>query len=289
MAWVLSFVDMLALIFAVSMSTNIRSESWVSAAMSAIRTVFRRAHGDWEANSVQTEQLKAMGRLARPIRAKYTISIDLRPILLDIQSHDYSDGAEGIRLLQNDTMFMWRMMTARRSSCMHGWDVENAKDGRPPHTQLRNSNEEEVECVEDAVVMETRIWNPKDEKEDWSDWIIVRRIDYDRLQDPNVPHLASYDKINRLDLFWLLVELKRRMPRQYLNRIPGDGYFVSRTHTTAGGAPKPMGLDMLRNRITSVFKQHGVTMQKNKEDGGEPEGSQKEGDCSVWTLHPRSR
>ena len=54
-----------------------------------------------------------------------------------------------------------------------------------------------------TVTMITRIYRPKDpEKEgEYSLPFEINRIDYDRLLDPNIPHLSSRDKIQRLDLF----------------------------------------------------------------------------------------
>ena len=87
--------------------------------MSAIRTVLRKALGDWTAEKTMTEQVLAMGRQAAPIRARYSRSIDLLPVLVAMQGHNY-DGPAGVEKLQTDTMFMWRMMTARRSDCAAG-------------------------------------------------------------------------------------------------------------------------------------------------------------------------
>ena len=99
-------------------------------------------------------------------------------------------------------------------------------------TELTDDKGHKTPDIRNTVSMSTRIYKPKDpEREgDYSYPLYVNRIDYGRLVDPAIPHLSTMEKVQRLDLFWLIDELQRRRSRQYENSVPCAGFFISKTH-----------------------------------------------------------
>ena len=122
--------------------------------------------------------------------------------------------------------------------------------------------------------MVTSVYKPKDpyKNGEWSLPFEVNRIDYERMLDPDISHLNSKDKIQRLDLFWMLDLLHRKLGKQYGESELGKGYFISRTWKTENKKfYRPLGEDRIRKRMSELFKRHGFTMNKNAEEGGETE------------------
>ena len=119
-----------------------------------------------------------------------------------------------------------------------------------------------VRCeLRDAVTMITRIYRTKDPEKEGEHSLLfeVNRVNYDRLLDTAIPHLDSRDKIQRLDLFWMLDELQRLRRKQYNNSVAGNGFFISKTHKDGNGKYAPLKVERVRNRIRDMFKRHNIS------------------------------
>ena len=243
--------------------------------MSACRTVLRKADGAWTADKTLTEQVMALGKAVQPIQAKYSIGADIKQAFVNMQQHSYVGGA-GLTTLQDDTMFNGRVMTARRSDCLGKWNPNN-----PLHCRKIGADGDVVVSMRDAVALQMRIPDPKDkdvvvDKDGtWSKWFYVFRIDYDRLVDGNIPHLANRELVAKLDWFEQLYQLEQRMQKQMSTN--NSCFFVSKTHKK-DGQYQPIGGQRFGNRVSGVLHKAGITVgTKSEEQGGEEHGGKVRG------------
>ena len=250
-----------------AVGSNPKSESWAKSAMSAIRTVLRKATGNWQPEMEQTKQVMAMGRQISPIKPKYSRSCDLLPIIVDIAEANY-DGLSGLKRQVVDCLFLWRLMTARRTDCATKWDVRSSD-----YTLLVGEHGVPVKRPGDASRMDIRIKDPKDPKKigQWSYWISVHRIRPHLLFDKNIRYLNSYDKIDHLDLFWQLQQLQDRMSDKY-RRSPSGHTFISATIEDSA-IPRRLGSQRLQNMLRDRFLKFDIKMIKNENPGGTEDGS----------------
>ena len=250
-----------------AVGSNPKSESWAKSAMSAIRTVLRKATGNWQPEIEQTKQVMAMGRQISPMKPKYSNSCDLLRIIVDIAEANY-DGLNGLKRQVVDCLFLWRLMTARRTDCATKWDVRSSE-----YTLLVNEHGVAVKRIGDASRMDIRIKDPKDPKKigQWSHWISVHRIRPHLLFDKNIGYLNSYDKIDHLDLFWQLQQLQDKMSDKY-RRSPSGHTFISAT-VEDSAIPRMLGSQRLQNMLRDRFQKFDITMIKNENPGGTEGGS----------------